>query len=914
MTPAWAYLDEHDRDTFRATIAFLQGRLAQSSTVDWALSLNVQNHIPRLALQELLTSSNSLSEPWNTAWRIIEEAWSEPPDSSPSSVYSIQERLSAGERSGSVILAIVKLVAPRLRVEKFDEWRLQFTNRPSTPRTFDDLLSARVSSGETVDLNVLRLSNVDDTAFLISLASALERALDHGLDIGRRLGWNKEPYLGRLGNLARIEYVNSIAIDDDDQDPDAYNQGIAPVVKLLFAIVSRIAAIAPQAAVLFIQRWMLGNSPIHTRLWAAAAKNSSLVSTEQASKFTLERNPDEFWEVDSFPEITELRASRFSEFEVSSQDAIIAQIRKGPPRSHWPRRLDSTKFKIARSYCIARELRRLEVSGNELPRKDVRWLSATIGRFPELENMRPDQDFAEGMKVRSIEFTPDDRYNSIHGEARLRTLEEALSTERGGWDDDDAERAIQWLSQGDHARQLINDLAVLKDGGNEFPRVWNRIGWRHSPNNDSTDEDEQKKYFQEADLVFRLIEKLSDETLRIAVEGLSNWLDSWGKYLVGSASGTGAWLRIWPIAIDATNARPEPEDEIDLSVTEEDARDGSTNKSKEIDTLNPPVGRLIGALLRARPPLTNVENPFPDGSQLKRMRDAVTLASGRSELITRHRLIENLPYFLNADESWTKQHLITPLLEDNSNAIALWRAVGRRTQFREVLDIIGNAMATRASDRRLSRETRRGLVFSLVVESLHAFREERSPAVSNVRLQQTLRTLEDEVRANAANAVQKFVAQPLVRRSTDLSGTANDEFHKELFHSAGRPFLEEVWPQERSLATPGVSRAFAELPNSSGEAFAEAVSVVERFLVPFDCWSLHDYGLRGDEAGNKKLAKIDRPEKSEALLRLLDLTIGTSEGAVVPHDLTDALDQIRSVAPHLAQSGPYRRLAAAARR
>ncbi|RYH15798.1 MAG: hypothetical protein EON54_28530 [Alcaligenaceae bacterium] len=110
------------------------------------------------------------------------------------------------------------------------------------------------------------------------------------------------------------------------------------------------------------------------------------------------------------------------------------------------------------------------------------------------------------------------------------------------------------------------------------------------------------------------------------------------------------------------------------------------------------------------------------------------------------------------------------------------------------------------------------------------------------------------------------------------------------------------------------ARAFADLPNSSGEAFAEAVNVVERFLVPFDCWSLHDYGLRGDEAGNKKLAKIDRPEKSEALLRLLDLTIGTSEGAVVPHDLTDALDQIRSVAPHLAQSGPYRRLAAAARR
>ena len=118
----------------------------------------------------------------------------------------------------------------------------------------------------------------------------------------------------------------------------------------------------------------------------------------------------------------------------------------------------------------------------------------------------------------------------------------------------------------------------------------------------------------------------------------------------------------------------------------------------------------------------------------------------------------------------------------------------------------------------------------------------------------------------------------------------------------------------RSLATPGVSGALADLPATSGEAFAEAVDAVARFLVPFECWSMINYGLYGDEGEAKKLAIINDEAKAQALLKLLDLTIGTSEGAVIPHDLTDALDQVRSVAPALVDSPVFRRLSTAARR
>ena len=77
---------------------------------------------------------------------------------------------------------------------------------------------------------------------------------------------------------------------------------------------------------------------------------------------------------------------------------------------------------------------------------------------------------------------------------------------------------------------------------------------------------------------------------------------------------------------------------------------------------------------------------------------------------------------------------------------------------------------------------------------------------------------------------------------------------------------------------------------------------------------MSEYGLYGEEDGEPKLSIIDTHEKAAAFLRLLDLTIGTAEGSVIPHDLADALDQIRKIAPKLAEKQMFRRLATAARR
>ncbi|MDA9407929.1 hypothetical protein XH80_14605 [Bradyrhizobium sp. CCBAU 45384] len=770
------------------------------------------------------------------------------------------------------------------------------------------MISAKLSSGDLVDLNVIQLDQIDDLALLEGTAGALEGAVNRGLDIARRLGWDGKGQLWLLGELYRVIYVvPGRRTAEGIEDPDAYHRGIAPSVKLLFAVVSRIASLDRDLARPFVARWRSGASVIHVRLWAAAAKSFDFVSVQDVAEFLNELDDREFWDLHTLPEIAELRATRFHELDAKTQQRIADRLSKGPPRNLWVRKGEPERVKQARLYSTIRELNRIQIAGGALNSRARSLLAANIASFPELRTMPANEGFPDGPVVRDVFPEPDDRFEALEGVARLRALEAALGSSRGSWNDDPAGRADDWLRQPDKTKLVLRDLEAADRGGDEFPKVWECFGWAHSPNSPQQDGTGNHEIQREARRVLALLAQLSETTLRAAIDGVSNWLDHWRAQVVSSPAWHAVWFRAWPLAVIVTNEAGKGDNTADLSASA--AINNDRRETMDLDTLNTPAGKLVGVFLAGCPSLNTVQHPFETDEDLRRVRDALVGVDGRSGLIARHRLIEFLSYFLRADHTWTERQLIRPLLNDDAASLALWRAIARRTHFADTLAIIGGAMAQRACDKRLGRETRGRLAFSVVVESLHAFRKQRPPAVPNGRITQMLRTLEDEVRAAAANAIQQFIRDVSENQNDDGEGSAAD-----LFRSAASPFIRTVWPQERSLTTPGVSKAFADLPATSRSAFAEAVGVIERFLVPFECWSMLDYGLYGDEGGDRKLAMIDDAAKGEALLRLLDLTVGASEGAVIPYDLTDALDQISNVAPQLAERPAFRRLSTAARR
>ena len=912
MIPPWATLDGNERAMFRATVAFLEKRLAESDTFDWALRLKPDRRVERMAVAELLNGpeGSALNEPWASAWRLIEESWSQVAvEEGPSTaIYGIQRRLCHGDRSGAIVSAIVNLVAPRLKVEPISAVRWQFHKKPRRPSKVDHLLSTCLTSGDLIDLSVLELAQLKETPFLAALANALEATVSHGLDIARRIGWDGESQPGRLGSLFRVSYTRPAPTADGEDKLGVRHRGIAPAVKLLHAVVARITELDPGAALPVVQRWRLRPSPVHTRLWAAAALNPCLVSAEDVGACLIGLGDRQFWKLHEFSENAELRASRFAELDRDTQDVIAARLRKLPPRNHWPRKADAAEVKRARLYWAVRELKRIEIAGGDLPPDARSWLEGRIGLFSKLAEMKIDDGFPGARMVPDVPPGPDDQYDALQDTARLSALEAVFSSNSDIWYGGPATRADNWLRRPGNATFVLGDLEVVENGGDTFPNVWKFFGQAHVPEPPGMEDDSQHDLHGEAERVLRLLEKLSDGTLSAAIEGISHWLMSWREQVIASPSGSRVWLRIWPIAVEATNAGGQPEEDTGLSVFPNAA--DLDQAPKELDTLTPPSGKLVSVFLRACPLLNEVPEPFAAGSNPRQMRDAAVGAIGRSGLIARHRMIEYLPYFWKADSNWTRKHLIDPLREDDDASRDLWDAIARRTLHSDVLTIIGDEMVKKATDERIRRATRQRLVFGLVIESLHAFRETREPAVPNHRIQQILRSLDDEHRATAAGAIQRYVHI----KSQKTTNNQTPPTAAELFRSTAARFLQQVWPQERSLATPGVSRALAKLPARSRDAFADAVGAIERFLVPFDCWSMLDYDLYGKNDGKTKLSIIDDEIKATALLRLLDLTVGTSETAVIPLDLTDALDQIRSVAGTPVDSPVFRRLSTAARR
>ena len=898
MIPLWTTLDGNDRATFSATVAFLRGRLTESGTIAWALRLEPDQQIERIAVAHLLDSPDGpvLKEPWAQAWHLIKESWSQSPDEEDplTDIHTIGQRLHGGDRSSSIVSAIVGLVKPSVEIKRIGSHQQQAVRQQRRPRKLDDLLWARLTSRDLVDLNELGLAELTEIPFLMTLANALEASVHYGLDVADRIRSDGEPEYLRTGLVHRVRYTQRTRTASGENETDAFHRGIAPAVKLLHAVVMRIAELDHASALPFVQLWRLCHSPIHIRLWAATALETNLVSHEEVGEFLIEVDARQFWDLYSFPEIAELRAACFTELERKTQNRIVSRLRRLPPHSWWRK---TGLSESDRQFWALRELKRIELAGAKLTPHGRSWLEAGVIQFPNLDEMNIDDGFQKAPKVYWIPPSPDDQYDRLQGIARLTALEAALSS--GGRGVRSFMRAQDWLHQPNKATSILQDLESVEDGGNGFPSVWNHFGWVHRPE----DLQAQRDLQNEAERVLQLLNGLSRETLSAAIEGISNWLDDWREQVLASPLGLSVWLKVWPTAVEATNTNEQRQSDSDLSVS--DPFDDP--EPMYIDKSYTSAGKLISVLLSACLSLDEGSDAPAVRSVVRRMQDAVIGEPGRSGLVARYRLIERLPLFLRTDFDWTIEHLI-PTLSKDDESLVLWRAVARRTRTTDVLKLIGNEMAERAADLRLDRQTRKSLAASLVKESLHAFRDNRTPAVPTSHIQQMLRSLDDEVRGDVARGIREFVE--------GVEDANNEASAEERFRSAVAPFLQKVWPQERSLSTPSVHHFFAQLPATSGDAFTEAVDVIERFLGPFQCWSILHYFLdiRGQLPNAPKLSNIDDAGKANALLRLLDLTVGTSEGAVIPYDLSDALEQVRTVAPGLVNSPAYRRLSTAARR
>ena len=602
MTLPWVTLKNDERASYQVAVSFLNGRLAETGTIEWALGLESSQHVERMAVIYVLNSPGGqvLKEPWTSAWLLIEESWSQNPvQGDPSTdIYDIRQRLYDGDRSGAILSLIVNLVAPFLNVEVINPHKWLFLKKPRRPKSVNHLLSTSLTSGDLVDLNDLGLAELSDVPFLTALTTRLEAVVNHGLDIARRIGWSGEPELWRMGSLHRVGYAQTT----EQRESDIPNRGIAPSVKLLHAVVIRIAELEPRPARSFVFRWRHFESPVHVRMWSAAALNPLLVSAKEVGEFLVGLDDRQFWDLEDFPEIVELRALRFAELDSNTQKKITIRLRKGPPRNFWPKEANAAKVKDERLYWAVREFKRIEIVGSASPFETRSFLEAGIEKFPDLASMNFDDGFPGRPLAEIVPRTLDNRYDALSGTVRLYALEDALSTEPY-FDDDPATGTRDWLRQPGKTALVLDDLESVRDGGGEFPCVVNRFSWTHKPEKPEAGNNSDRDLQDEAERVLQLLANLPHKTLSDIIHGISEWLYVWREQVIASALGLQVWQQIWPIAVEATNADQPPEERAELSISPHTTDD---DWQTELDTFNTPSAKLVSVFLRACPSFQNV--------------------------------------------------------------------------------------------------------------------------------------------------------------------------------------------------------------------------------------------------------------------------------------------------------------------
>ena len=894
-----AQLKERDLEALLLAKEFLRKRMQAKATLDWALALKPGDTVKRAAIVELVTGHGAVParEPWRSAWRLLTQSWEQSREGSRNdgSVHDLVRRLGQGERSSSWIEALVQHVMPRLEVKEFDGIHRHFLRVPKRPRKASHLFQIELSRSPLVDPGILDQHKLD-ASFLRSLARALDSAVLDGIELAASIGWDGEVGLGQLSQVRSFP---------KDEDPDQFSQGrvgaLAPSVKLLHAVVLRLVALKVEFAIEFVRGWRATDSSIHLRLWSSLSCDSRVTPISEVLDLLVSLPHSRFWDDYRYPEIAQLRATRFKDLDRDGQGRILRRILRLPPRSLVPTLDDPTQLETRRASWAATALQHIQNAGGGLSDSARTWLEQQQNRFPELKQMNGNDGSSRRRRPTFVPPpSPDSQYDLLRGQSRLSTLERALAGERNMDRDDPRGRAEAWIRQPGKATALLDDLDD-PSGGASYPTVLSWFYWCHSPNEEAGLP--ARDLTSECRRGLLITARLSNEMVKGVVGDIGFWLENWRNHALAVSEGFDLWFRIWPIAVAVTNATALTGKQSDgnLGSKEEEYPEQIADKA-----LQSPVGKLVNVFRGICPNLRKEQHPFSSRNKLRTMRDASVSVSGLSSLYTRFQLLLDLSYFHAADKGWTKKHLVEPLLKADKESQLLWHAVARQGYLLPAtFELLVDGMLDRVIDGRLSREVRQALMSDLVCGCFSAFLWPSATPVPIIRIQQRLRSVDDDLRANAAEAAHRFVVD--VQRPNGTTPSVR------LVQGATERFFQEVWPQELSLRSPGISRALASIPAEMPEEFVTAVRAVRRFLVPFDSWSMLEYGLFGDQDGQPRLAVIDKEDKAKALLDLLDLTVG-DEGSAVPDDLTDALDQIHK-RWRLADKQPaYRRLSALARR
>ncbi|WP_434118744.1 hypothetical protein [Sinorhizobium meliloti] len=868
---------------YQSTRAFFADRLAERETLQWAIDLTHEQTTEQAALRDLFElRQENLSAVYKEAWRWIFEYWQRPNYDDLEDRFYVRRALKAKSAHPELIRIIVSQVKPWINVEDRSKRSAIYGESASkTPRTVNHLLSLSVTSGEIPQLEEIGFSEIDDDSFLIELANQLDTALLSGLFLAKRIGFITDRADSTNWQVRRVYLVPAAQYPAGGGEPDRHARGFAPISKLLYSLIERLAELDLGAAKRIIAGWDLGRWKLHKRLWAASARDRRLVDATEVGEFLTSLTDQEFWQAGSFPEIAELRATRWNELDDAATRLLEKRLLRGQPLAMLPARLTEDEASGAIKRNLYTELSRI-VAGNGLLSGEAMETLTGIENsgipLPQIDQVAA--GFNPGVRILASERPTQRGYHKIERSKLLRELDKDLAGDN--WSDS-RQAASDFIQERPDLVVELLETQGLAEG--DYSNVWNALGYyfrRRGKENDTGDTE-----MLTAERLCTMLSRIAAPTLRVSIEGLSEWLSNWAASLRNNPAFFEAWHSLWPAAVENAN--------------QADAREQSLSDR----ALTSPAGRMAEAFKSVCPPSIGRRgalNAEPYAKVLKEIEDS----TGDARLQARYVMIPAVSYFLLGAPDWTTRNLIKPLAEAEGAELELWTAfIHGGMPYRDVVEALAQPIIRAAINPTLSDDSR-GELASVVLWSAMSDRSNgKEPVFAGASIQQLLRMGGEVARIHAIRTMEDFL------QSNEAKVQTAPEVR---FDKVVQPLFEEVWPKEKTLATKGTSDAFASLPVAAGRRFAKAVHMVLPYMAPFDCWSLSEFRIYDRSTDERDITAVKTKEDATAFLVLLDASVSGAEGAVVPYGLDKGLDHLKQIAPSLERDVAFQRLLALARR
>ena len=591
----------------RTLSIWVKGRLYERSAIEWAAKQlqraqgTVSSESIELFqfLEEEAKQDQSLSADHKTVWRLLSVAAQENIHAYRGRLgYELNERFSTGQFGFDDVSRLIDFVRPRLAAEPASSWRVVSEEVDQNPLRwvhwdFQSQSGSLFSKGPPLDrsdlekLNASLLEDVAQKAF-----SALEIALQQAAGIGWINGAHNLPSTMVTSIVAPPSVKGLTGDDSEDSDPDAHEDGFAPIVRLTTAAFQCLLEKDVAAAWRCSSRWNEQGSGLVLRLAAFARWFPSVYSGVKVGLFLTRLSDAVFWDWSRYPEVATLRCLRWPDVPSDQRRELAQKLSVGP--SNEALGISEEINEGIATYHRDHELARIVDQRKEVPSAFASIVNERRQRDPDFPRAIPTIEIGRHHVHFSRGKDGDaERFGGTDGSELL----DQLSQSRGSRDFDQGDDANAFAATIEGRERLLRALQQALPGDIGFDCGWDLLLW-YPPT--KTDEWSNKDSYVES--VAALSLALPAEKLGLVAERLCYWLDQADEVVPQFNNSETLWLALLPFAADQANLTG--------------AHEGVHETDLTSDALNAPLGHLISFYLRRCPsmPAKGKKPPLPHGS------------------------------------------------------------------------------------------------------------------------------------------------------------------------------------------------------------------------------------------------------------------------------------------------------------